>query len=94
MKLIKTACAGTMESSDIMVTVEPGENGLEIELDSQVEKQYGRRMREVIGETLRELGVENVRLTAVDKGALDCTIRARVKAAVSRGGECGGGETI
>ena len=30
------------------------------------------------------LGVENARVTVVDKGALDCTIKARVECAVFR----------
>ena len=39
MELKKTAVAGTMESSDIMVTVEPRENGgIELELTSSVMK--------------------------------------------------------
>jgi citrate lyase subunit gamma (acyl carrier protein) len=38
----------------------------------------------VIRETLRELGVENARVVAIDKGALDCTVRARTQAAAFR----------
>ena len=73
-----------MESSDVMVTLEGGGKGIEIELQSIVEKQFGREIRRAITETLEDLGVENVKVKAVDKGALDCTIRARVKAAVFR----------
>lgn len=85
MEIKTVGVSGTMESSDIMVTLEPLEcGGLEIELNSSVEKQFGKEIRRVIGETLRELGVENARVTAVDKGALDCAIRARVKTAAYR----------
>ena len=35
-------------------------------------------------ETLENLGIDNVKLTIVDKGALDCTIKARIEAAVYR----------
>ena len=35
-------------------------------------------------ETLKNLGVSDVKLTIVDKGALDCTIKARIEAAVYR----------
>ena len=35
-------------------------------------------------ETLERLGVDNVRVTVVDKGALDCTLKARVECAVFR----------
>ncbi|WP_312645393.1 citrate lyase acyl carrier protein [Hydrogenoanaerobacterium sp.] len=98
MRIKNVALAGTMESSDIMVTLEPNEtDGLVVELDSTVEKQFGREIRRVIGETLLELGVDNAKVTAVDKGALDCAIRARVKTAAYRAsGEtpcCWGGET-
>lgn len=84
MKVKKAASAGTMESSDIMITVEPGENGIEIDLSSDVEKQYGNRIRQVIADTVSELQIEGIRITAVDKGAMDCTVRARVKTAVLR----------
>ncbi len=84
MKLRDTAIAGTMESSDIMITVEPNESVIEIDLDSTVVKQFGNEIRRVITETLTDLGVEGARIKAVDKGALDCTIRARVKTAVYR----------
>ena len=33
-------------------------------------------------------GVENAVITAVDKGALDCTVRARVATALTRAAEC------
>ena len=80
-----TGSSGTLESSDIMVTLEPrAGGGVEIELTSSVEKQFGKEIRRVIGETLRELGVENARVTAVDRGALDCAIKARVKTAAYR----------
>jgi citrate lyase subunit gamma (acyl carrier protein) len=74
------ASAGTLESSDIFVVIDKG-LGIEIDLDSTVEKQYGARIREVIVQTLRHLGADNVKVTAKDRGALDCTIAARVSAA-------------
>jgi citrate lyase subunit gamma (acyl carrier protein) len=84
MELKQTSVAGTLESSDIMITVDPAPRGINIELQSIVEKQFGREIRRAIGETLAELGVKNAKITAVDKGALDCTIRARTKTAVFR----------
>ena len=81
----KAAVSGTMESSDIMVTVAPNEGGgIEIDLNSTVEKQFGEAIRAAIAETLEALGIQNARVTAVDKGALDCVIRARVKASAFR----------
>ena len=51
-----------------------------------------RQIRQVIREALEQLGVENAEVTAVDKGALDCTIRARVETAVYRSLEDGQSE--
>ena len=87
MKIIKTAVAGTLESSDCMVTIEPAEKGIDLELESVVIRQYGRRIREVAMETLTRIGVTNARVSIVDKGALDCTIKARVEAAAARASE-------
>jgi citrate lyase subunit gamma (acyl carrier protein) len=86
MDIIKGGVAGTMESSDIMITIEPGAAGIEIDLQSVVEKQFGGEIRRAILETLAELSVKDARISAVDKGALDCTIRARTKTAVFRSG--------
>ena len=88
MKLVKTAIAGTMESSDIMVTIEPREDGgIQLDLQSSVMQQYGRQITAVILEILQGLEIENAEVSAVDRGALDCTIRARVSAAAYRAAE-------
>lgn len=84
MKIEKTAVAGTVESSDIMVTVEPAASGIELDLDSSVQKQFGAQIEKVILETLEKLNVENAKVTAVDQGALDCTVQARTIAACYR----------
>ena len=79
---IKTpAVAGTMESSDIMIRMEPGDGGVAITLESTVMQQFGAQIESVIRETLTQLEIGDVRVTAVDKGALDGTVRARVLAA-------------
>ena len=80
---IKNAVAGTLESGDILVQIAPGD-GLEVELQSSVAAQFGRQIKAVITETLTGLGIENAYDKATDKGALDCTIRARVTAAAVR----------
>lgn len=80
---IKNAVAGTLESGDIMVQIAPGD-GLQVELQSSVAAQFGRQIKALITETLTGLGVDNAYVKATDKGALDCTIRARVTAAAVR----------
>jgi len=82
---IKSAQAGTLESGDILVQITPrDERGIEINLDSTVAYQFGDKIKSVIADTLDSLGVEDAIIDATDKGALDCTIRARVTAAVVR----------
>ena len=66
-----------------MVTTGPGE-GLHVDLQSSVAAQFGRQIKAVITETLEGLGIKDAHVEAVDKGALDCTIRARVTAAAVR----------
>lgn len=79
----KSAIAGTLESSDAQVTVEPAK-GLELNIESSVLNQYGRQIRETVLETLGRLEVKDAKVTVVDKGALDCTLKARVECAVFR----------
>ncbi|MBP3410616.1 MAG: citrate lyase acyl carrier protein [Clostridia bacterium] len=83
-ELVKRAVAGTMESSDAYVELEPGVNGIEIDIDSVVINQFGDQLREVVQDVLREQGVENAKVKLIDRGALDCVIRARVETAVVR----------
>ena len=83
MEILKTAAAGTLESSDALVTVEPGD-GITLELSSSVMNQYGRQIKATVLETLERLDVKNAHVTVVDMGALDCTLKARVECAVFR----------
>lgn len=86
--IICRATAGTLESSDVFVTLEP-HDGLQIDIDSVVKNQYGEAILHTVEDVLSELNVRNAKLSVVDRGALDCVIRARVETAVLRGkGEC------
>ncbi len=88
MEIKKIASAGTVESSDILITVGPNEEErIDLSLESSVEKQFGRQIRQVMATTLQQLGIKNAKVTAVDKGALDCTIVARLITAVHRAAE-------
>lgn len=84
MEILKPAVAGTLESSDCMVTVEPGSGQIDLDLTSSVIRQFGPQIKKVIADTLERLEVRDAHITVVDKGALDCTIKARVEAAVFR----------
>ena len=84
MEIIRPAIAGTLESSDCMVTVEAGNGSIDFHLESVVMNQYGNQIKRVTMETLENLGIDNIKITIVDKGALDCTLKARIEGAVYR----------
>lgn len=87
MEIKKPSTAGTLESSDIMILLDRGDNGIDIELKSSVMYQFGEQINNVIKHTLIEAGVQNAKVVATDRGALDCTIKARVLAALHRSAE-------
>ena len=84
MEIKREAMAGTLESSDAMVTVLPDVNELQIFLQSNVEDYYGDSIRATVLAVLEEMGIKTGRIEVTDRGALDCTIRARVTTAVRR----------
>lgn len=85
MNIKNSAVAGTLESSDISISVSPSDRSeIELTLKSSVEKQYGKQIRKVILDTLENLGVKSAVINANDKGALDCVIKARVETAILR----------
>ena len=83
-EIIRSAAAGTMESSDAYVEIEPAQE-LTVQLESVVKVQFGDAILAVVQEVLKENGVENASVRVVDRGALECVIRARVETAINRG---------
>ena len=85
MKIQQSAVAGTMESSDVMVTVRPNPGkGLEIGIKSVVLSMFGDQIRATVEEVFASFGIEDAIVELVDKGAIDCVIRARTQAAICR----------
>ena len=87
MEITRCASAGTMESSDAYVEIAPGTGGVCLELESVVMAQFGEAIESSVRQVLQELEVENADVRVVDRGALECVIRARVETAVLRGKE-------
>ena len=83
MRIRCKASAGTMQSSDLMVVVEPADT-LTVDIDSTVKKQYEHLIRARIGATLEQLQVSAGHIQVSDRGALDYAIAARVETAVRR----------
>ena len=86
MNIVKDAIAGTLESNDVLVRVSPA-GSLEIDISSAVQAQYGDAIAALVDDELARLGVTAGHIVLEDKGALDCTLRARLEAAVLRGSE-------
>lgn len=87
MEIKETAIAGTLESSDIQLMISTATDGISIDLQSDVKKVFGDQIESVIKQTLNDMGVVSAKIKAVDKGALDCVIKARTIAAVQRATE-------
>lgn len=88
-----TAHSGTLESNDIYIVLEekPKDFGVQIELKSIVFAQFGDSIKSTLLETVKSCNVSTgLLITANDKGALSCTIEARMKTALSRAGLIGG----
>lgn len=79
----KPASAGTLESSDVMVELEPADCR-KIELNSVVEKQFGPSILALAEEMLDNAGMDKVCLRIDDRGALECVLRARIETAILR----------
>ena len=86
LKLKKAAVAGTLESSDVMISVEPGRQGA-IEITSEVKELFGKAIEQTVRDVLQEFQVESAYVVVRDKGALDFAIRARMECAVCRAAE-------
>ena len=85
MNIVKAASAGTLESSDAYVVIEPS-NTLSVHIESVVEKQFGEKIDAAVRDVLCDCDVTCATVRVVDRGALECVIRARVETALKRGG--------
>ena len=86
MKILKNAVAGTLESSDLFIQIEPDDKELTLEIGSVVANQHLDSIREAVVDTLNEFEISTGKIYIKDKGALDCVIRARMETALKRGG--------
>ena len=85
MEILKKGQAGTMKSSDLMVTVEPAAE-LSVDIESTVKKQFEHLIRARIEQVLAKNAVVSGKISVNDRGALDYAIEARLEAALQRAG--------
>jgi citrate lyase subunit gamma (acyl carrier protein) len=83
MSIVRKAHAGTIQSSDVMVFVEPAAE-LVVEIDSTVKRQFEHLIRRKIEEVLGAEGITAGRIRVSDRGALDYAIQARLETALRR----------
>ena len=80
-----SAMAGTLESNDIFITIiAVGGTDTSISLSSIVMNQFGEAIRAVVTQCMAQSGLKGVDVTVQDKGALECTIKARMETAIAR----------
>ena len=82
MDIVKVGVAGTLESCDASVTVEPAPD-LEVSVECP-DKRFAAHAERAVRAALSEAGVTAARVSVRDRSALDCTIRARVLTACQR----------
>lgn len=83
MEIRKKVQAGTMQSSDLMVFVEPADT-LTIDIESTVKKQFEHLIRARVEEVLQRMQVTSGCIRINDRGALDYAIEGRLEAAIQR----------
>lgn len=80
------AQAGTFESSDVIVLIEPlpDKSGRKIEISSSVMQQFGESFTRIVIDLLDQFEMTDIHLIAKDKRALEPTIKARLETAIKR----------
>ena len=87
MKIAKTAIAGTLESSDAMITLTPIGSGVTIEVESVVFEQFGADIERALREVLDTFSVGCVKVHVRDQGAVECVLKALLETAIIRAGK-------
>ena len=80
---MKQAKAGSLNSCDVLVWILEA-NEQKIVIESPVLNYFERDMLETIHEALKTYQLDKVHVKVVDQGALDATLKARLKTAIRR----------
>jgi citrate lyase subunit gamma (acyl carrier protein) len=83
MEVRRAVQAGTMQSSDLMVFIEPADD-LVIIIESTVKKQFEHLIQAQVEKTLAKFEITKGRIKISDRGALDYAIAARVETGIER----------
>ena len=84
--LLHTASAGTLESSDCLVTASPSEK-LGLDYKGANSTVFAERTMRLVESVAKKYELEGAEISIQDQGALEITIRARLETALDRGGK-------
>ena len=90
--ILREAKAGLDERGDVLVCLSPAEenSGVQIDMESTLMSLFGDQIRASVLDVIEGYGLNDLKLTVRDQGALDYAIRARVQTAIERAvKECG-----
>ena len=87
-KLRREGSAGTEEREDCIVKLSPAEpgTGIQIEIEGKSRDFFRDDVFKVFEETLKGMGIDDVKVWSKGKSPLNFTIIARTKAAAIKGG--------
>lgn len=85
MEIKKIASAGSLDSSDVLVTIESNQkNQNYIMINSPFIRQFGQEMKNIVTKILNDLKINGCNIVIQDQGALDEVLIARTITAISR----------
>ena len=84
--MLHTASAGTLESSDCLVTVSPA-GKLNLEYKGANSTVFAERTMCLVESIANEYDLKGVEISIQDQGALEITLRARIETALERAGK-------
>ncbi len=79
----RTAQAGTLESSDCVVTVSPGK-GINLDYRGANAMLFQKRTHTLVETLLKQKGIGDADIQIQDQGALEPTMVARISTALAR----------
>ncbi|MEA1994266.1 MAG: aldolase/citrate lyase family protein [Euryarchaeota archaeon] len=82
----KVGTSGAEEKADCRVEADLTPSKLGIDIETKVEKLYGKTIRKNVRKKLEEFGIDRGSIKIRDKGAYDFVIAARVEAALLKAG--------
>lgn len=84
LRAVRRAQAGTLESSDCLVTVEASPEGRRLDHRGGNAALFRDRTKRLLDEILDGAGIDGITVQILDQGALEPTLRARIETALAR----------